>query len=400
MMIRPVVYLIAFTALFLGTLPLQAQNLFAPRVFVNDRAITEFEVQQRMQMLRLFRTPGDLEAEATKALVEDRLRMAAADKLSIKASPDQILAGMEEFAARANFTAEQFIAALAQEGVSSETFRDFVEAGLVWREVVRQTYVGKVFISDAEVDRAIAAGDKGAALRVLISELVIPAAPGQEETTIARAQRLRAQISTEGSFAAAARGNSASATAGRGGRLDWMPLSNLPAAIAAAVLGLAPGEVSQPIAMGGAIGLFQLRAIEQVEGGTTAAIDVDYAQYLLPLAGGASAAAALRTKIDTCDDLYKTNLGQPADRLTRETMVASALPVNIGRALADLDPGESVDYPSGAAQVFLMLCARTPIREIPPSRDEIRGQLLDARLGELAQRYLDELRFNAIIREP
>ena len=399
-MIRPSAFLIAVTALFIGAAPLQAQNMFAPRVYVNDRAITEFEVQQRILMLQLFRTPGDLDKEATKALIEDRLRMAAAKNLGLKATPDQIKAGMEEFAARANLSADEFIKALEQSGVSAQTFRDFVEAGLIWREVIRATYAGKVSISDADVDRAIANAGQSAALRVLVSELVLPVPPGQDDAVMARAQRLRAEIKTEGGFASAARRYSAAATAGRGGRLDWMPLANLPAALSGVILGLAPGEVSQPVALGGAVGLFQLNALEEIEGLAAKSIDIDYAQYILPAANGPAEAATLRAKIDTCNDLYGINKGQPADRLIRETKPASALPANIGRALASLDPNESVDFPSGAAHVFLMLCARTPVQETPPTRDEVREQLLNTRLSAMAESYLEELRFNAIIREP
>ncbi len=394
----------ALSALLLVVAPgdahAQGQNMFAPRIYVNDRAITEFEVQQRMQMLRLFRTPGDLEEEAVKALIEDRLRMAAAKALKIAATPDQIAGGMEEFAGRAQLTAEQFIQALGQAGVSPQTFRDFVEAGLVWREVIRQKFAGKTTISEAEIDRAIAAGNGNTALRVLISELVIPAPPGQEEAVFARAERLRAQIKTEGGFASAARRNSASPTAGRGGRLDWMPLANLPAALAPVILGLAPGEVSQPVAMGGAVGLFQLNGLEEIEGLGPQSITIDYAQYLLPAAKGAEAAAELRAKIDTCNDLYGEAKGQPADRLLRETKSAAELPTNIGRALADLDPNESTDFASGGAHVFLMLCSRTPEQEVPPTRQEVQERLLNERLGAVAQSYLAELRFNAIIREP
>ena len=399
-MTRPSTFLIAVTALFLGAAPMQAQNLFAPRIYVNDRAVTEFEVQQRIQMLQLFRTPGDLDKEATKALVEDRLRMAAAKSLNIKATPEQIKAGMEEFASRAELSAEDFIKALEQSGVSAQTFRDFVEAGLVWREVIRATFAGKVVISDAEVDRAIAAGDQNAALRVLVSELVIPVPPGQEDAVMARAKRLRAEIKSEGGFASAARRYSASATAGRGGRLDWMPLANLPAALAGVILGLSPGEVSEPVSMGGAVGLFQLNGLEEIEGLATKSVEIDYAQYILPAANGPTEAAILRGKIDTCNDLYGINKGQSADRLIRETMAASALPANIGRALASLDPNESVDFPSGAAHVFLMLCSRTPVQETPPTRDEVRERLLNQRLGAMAESYMEELRFNAIIREP
>lgn len=403
-MIRLAPLAVALSAVLLtvapGATPAQAQNLFAPRLYVNDRAITEFEVQQRAQMLRLFRTPGDVEKEALKALVEDRLRMAAAKSLSIAATPDQIAAGMEEFAARAQLSAEQFIQALGQEGVSPQTFRDFVEAGLVWREVIRQRYAPKTVISDAEVDRAIAAGQGNAALEVLISELVIPVQPGQEDAAMARAERLRAQIKSEGGFAAAARRNSASATAGQGGRLAWMPLANLPAALAPVILGLAPGEVSQPVSMGGAVGLFQLNGLREDSGAATKAVTIDYAQYLLPAANGPAEAAALRARIDACNDLYGEAQGQPADRLLRETKAAAELPANIGRALAGLDPNESTDFASGGAHVFLMLCARTPVQEVPPSRDEVRERLLNERLAAEAQSYLEELRFNAIIREP
>jgi peptidyl-prolyl cis-trans isomerase SurA len=399
-MIRTSVVLATLTALVLGSAPSLAQDLFAPRLYVDDRAITGFEVEQRMQMLRLFATPGDPETEATKALVEDRLRMTAAKTLGIAATPEQIRTGMDEFAGRADMTAEQFVAELGKAGVSAQTFRDFVEAGLVWREVIRLSFAPKVVISDAEIDRAISAVDKNNALQVLISELVIPADPGEEEAAMARAQSLRAQISTEGGFEAAARQNSASATAARGGRLDWMPLAQLPAALSGLILGLSPGEVSEPVALGGAIGLFQLRGLQEIEGLGTTAMQTDYAQYLLPAANGPAEAAALRARIYTCNDLYGENIGLPADRLTRETMTTSALPANIGRALADLDANESVDYPAGAAHVFLMLCARTPVQETPPDRNTVREQLFNARLGALANSYLAELRFNAIIREP
>lgn len=400
-MIRPAVFLAALTALFMGHAPVAAQNLFAPRLIVNDRAITNFEVEQRTQMLRLFRAPGDLDEEAVKALVEDRLRMAAAKDLNIKATPDQIKAGMEEFAGRANLNAEQFLTALQQAGVSGQTFRDFVEAGLVWREVIRRKFGPKANITEAEIDRAIAASNTNTALRVLISELVIPAPPGQEGRVMALARQLKSQIKTEGGFASAARRYSATATAGRGGRLDWMPISNLPPAIAPLVLGLAPGEVSDPVEMGGAVGLFQLRGIEEIQGAAPKSVSVDYAQYLLPSGKGAAEnAAKLRSKVDTCNDLYGLAKGQPEDRLVRKTQNLGEVPTNIAMELAKLDPNESIDYASGGAHVLLMLCKREPVLDVPPSRDDIRSQLVNLRLGSLAQSYLEELRANAIIREP
>ena len=56
--------------------PVLAQD-FSPRLYVNDRVITQFEVDQRIEFLRVLRSPGDLEEEALTGLVEDRLRQTA-----------------------------------------------------------------------------------------------------------------------------------------------------------------------------------------------------------------------------------------------------------------------------------------------------------------------------------
>ncbi|NJM82014.1 MAG: peptidylprolyl isomerase, partial [Tabrizicola sp.] len=223
-----------FAALILGlglVIPAAAQDLYAPRLYVNDRAISEFEVQQRMLFLQVLRAPGNPEEEALKALIEDRLRLTEADRLGLKLTEEQVKAGMTEFAARANLSTEQLVAELEKVGIAAETFRDFVSAGLLWREAVRARFLGQVPISEADVDRALEASARPRALKVLASEIVIPLQPGQEQDAIALAERLSDEIGSEAEFAAAARRYSRAPTASRGGQLDWVPLANLPAAI-------------------------------------------------------------------------------------------------------------------------------------------------------------------------
>ena len=135
-------------SLALGT-PLLAQDLFAPRLYVNDRAITTYEVEQRALFLRVLRAPGNPEEEALKALTEDRLRQTEAERLGIKLVEKDLTAGLTEFASRANLTAEEFAAELEKAGIAAETFRDFVAAGVLWRQVVRAKFMGQVPISEA-----------------------------------------------------------------------------------------------------------------------------------------------------------------------------------------------------------------------------------------------------------
>ena len=185
--------------------PLLAQDMFAPRIYVNDRAITNYEVAQRALFLRVLRAPGNPEEEALKALTEDRLRQTEAERLGLKVSEQELTAGMTEFASRANLTAEEFAGELGKAGIAPETFRDFVSAGILWRQVVRARFLGQVPISEADVDRALEAATRPKALQVLVSELVIPAPPGQEDAAMAQAQDLSDTLSGEGAFAAAAR---------------------------------------------------------------------------------------------------------------------------------------------------------------------------------------------------
>lgn len=391
-------------ALMLCQAPMAAtaqENLFAPKVFVNDRAVTNYEWQQRIRFMQLLRAPGNLEEESLKNLIDDRLRLQTARQFGIIATPEQIQGGMEEFAGRANLTAEQFIQAIEQAGVAQQTFRDFVEAGLVWREVVRGKFGPQATITEAEIDRALAQAARRPEVRVLLSEIIIPAPPGGEANAMALAQRIQNETTTEGGFAAAARSYSASASARRGGIIDWMPLTNLPPAIAPFVLALGPGEVSDPVQIPGGVALFQLRAVEEGDAPEAASVSVDYAQFLLPNDTAADARIAeITQQVDSCNDLYGQAFGLPEDQLIRETQAMAQIPADIGVALAALDPGESTSLMRGANRVFLMLCNRMPETEEPLSRDTVRDQLVNQRLASFADGYLEDLRANAIIREP
>ncbi len=382
-------------------LPANAQsNPFSPRIIVNERVVSNYELDQRIQFLKVLRTPGDLDKLALDALIEDRLRVQEAERLEIAATPEQVELGMTEFAGRANLSVEQFVAAIAEAGVEPETFRDFVAAGVVWRDVVRAKFGAKTDVTETEIDRTLANQARVDGVRVLISELIIPAPPGSEEDVLAQAQNLQSQINSDASFAEAARTYSAAPSAARGGRMDWMPLANLPAAIAPFVLALAPGQVSDPIPIPGAVALFQLRDLEETDTEAPATTQVEYAELLLPNDSNAlTAAAGIKAKVDACNDLYA--LGFPANQLTRKTQTMAEVPVDVGLELARLDAGESAaTLVRGTARVFVMLCTRMPVVEEPPTRDQVRTQIINQRLSRLADGYLADLRANAIIQEP
>lgn len=396
----------ALTALMIA-LPaaqLSAQNLFAPAVQVNDSVITNYELQQRKRMLEVLNAPGNLDKVAREQLVDDRLRLQAARDNGIRLTEQEVLDGMEEFARRANMDRTEFTKAIAGEGVAEQTFRDFVLAGLSWRQLVQARFGGRATVSPDEIDRALSLQSGTSTVRVLLSEIIMPIPPGQEEDVRARAERI-AQIKSIGAFAAEAGQYSATQTRQSGGRLPWQNLNDLPAPLRPLLLGLAPGDVTDPIPLDGAVALFQLRDIEETGFRAPAVTAVEYAAYYL--AGGRSAetmarARALAGRVDRCDDLYGVAKGQPEDVLERGTLPVADLPTDIALELSKLDPGEvslTLTRSNGQTLVFLMLCGRSSEINEDVDRTEVSVGLRNRRLETMANGYLSQLRADARIVE-
>lgn len=406
-----------------GISPALAQgNPFQPLVYVNDSAVTRYELDQRMRFMQLLRAPEADQAASEKALIDDRLRLFAAKQLGITASDEQIDAGLAEFAGRANLGVDQFTSELARAGVERQTFRDFVASGVVWREVVRQRVVPQVRVTDAEVDQEMQKViETPRVTHVALSELIIPAPPGQEAAAMAQAERIVAGSRSEGEFAAFARRYSATPSAPNGGRLPWTPLANLPPSLQPIILSMKPGQTSQPLRVEGAVVLFYLRDTRgTLRAGATAQV-LDFVRFRLSSTEEARRIAAVS---DTCADLFIHARGLPAEQISRQTLPQGQIPTGEALRLAVLDDNETTIISYGGAVELLMLCKRqsaalaeapekapvavaaegeaapAPDPEALPGRDEIRSMVFNRKVGQAAESYLAELRSNAIIRRP
>lgn len=402
---KPLTALVALAlSVVCGAPAAQAQGLFAPAITVNQDVITYFELEQRETFLRVLRYPGDPVKQAREGLIADRLKQQITANFDFVAAPEDVKAGMEEFASRADLTLEQFIQALAQEGIAEETFRDFVAADIAWRDYIAARFINQARPTEAEIDRALGTGGAGGGVRVLLSEVIIPV----NEQNAAQVAELAEEISRIRSideFSAMAGRYSATETRTRGGRMDWITLTELPPALQPAILELSPGEVTPPLQLPNAVALFQLRDIQEITPGTPRYSEIDYAAYYIP--GGRSEvgltqAAQLKARVDTCDDLYGVAKGQPPEVLERKTLPPSQIPRDIALELAKLDPDEvstALTRNNGQTLVFLMLCARTNALNADASREDVANALTQQRLAAFASSHLEQIMADAIIIE-
>ncbi|WP_420863707.1 peptidylprolyl isomerase [Algirhabdus cladophorae] len=392
-------------AMMVLAMPAVAQSQFSAVKRINDRVITAYELQQRALFLQVLRAPGNVQETAMEQLIEERLKQDILNQIGQRISDDAVLGGMEEFAGRANLTAEQFTQAIGQAGVDRESFRDFVKVGLGWREFVRGRFGPQARVSEDEIDRRIALASNGSGLRVLMSEIILPNVPQLAAQTASRVEEI-SKITTLEGFASAARRYSFAPTRARSGRLDWLPLSNLPPQLRQIVLSLRPGQVSAPIPLENALIIFQLRDIEEAPATPAELAAVEYAAFYIP--GGRSDAALaqaekIKAQVDTCDDLYGVAQGLPEERLDRGSLAPADIPQDIAVELAKLDPNEVstvLTRANGQTLVFLMLCSRTPDLGQDIDREQIRNTLFNERIESLSQGFLDGQRADAVIRDP
>ncbi|PRY94954.1 periplasmic chaperone for outer membrane proteins SurA [Hasllibacter halocynthiae] len=385
-----------------------AQGLFEPVARVGDRVVTAYELQQRTRFVEVIGQPGDPAELALEGLIDDRVRQEAAEEAGIDLTDEQVMEGMAEFAGRAGLSTDEFVAGLAQNGVDAATFRDFVAAGLGFREIVRQRLLREVEVDERDVDREIRrlAGDPG--LRYAFSRVVY------RVDTPQFAAQARSRIDALGSspslaaFAAEARQFSVAPEGPAGGLIDAMDAADLPGPLRQLLSGLAPGEVSAPVplAEGRAVAIFQLREVREAPRPAPAPTAIDYAAFYIP--GGRTPqalaeAAAIRARVDTCDDLYPIAREVGQDRLDRGTLPPSQIPADIAQELALLDAGEAstvLTRAGGQTLIFLMLCDREYPLPGEADREAIRAALqnraLDARADALLQTLRAETRIEIL----
>jgi len=371
----------------------QAQGLFDPVISVNRAAITAYELEQRELFLEILQRSSGMAQRARDSLIEDRLKMAAADRAGIKLSGAQLLSAMEDFAANANLDLDQLLETLAQSGVDEQTYRDFIMVGVTWRELIRARFAARSAPSETEIDRALASAGAQGGVKVLLTEIVLPAGSA-EDLNIARqtVERL-GRISSTAEFSEQARLLSVAQSRMNGGRLEWANLSDLPDGLRPIISGLRPGQITNPLEVPNAVVLFQLRDVAETTSQSPKISTIEYAH----LKGPADAVKAATQMADTCDDFYGAAKDDPSLTLTIRSESPNRMSQALSLRLMGLDKNEFDDMPAAAGDhpEIVMLCARVYAALEDVSMGQVADNLRSARISSLADGFLAELRASA-----
>ena len=374
--------------------PAMSQSLFDSVISVDRAAITKYELDQRIRFFELLKPSNNVEDEARNSLIEDRLKIAAARRADIQLTPEALMAAMSDFAKNSNNNLNQLLDDLAQDGVDEQTFRDYVEAGITWRQLVRGRFASRANPTEAEIDRALASAGAQGGIQVLLTEIVLPAPPDQMAVARKIANRLT-RIESTNIFSEQAQLLSVAQSRANGGKLEWTNLNDLPAGLRPIISGLRPGQITKPLEITNAIVLFQLLDIAETAFQLPKISAIEYAQ----LAGPESAVVSVSTRADTCDDLYGLVKTDAALTLTIQSHPQDQITQAIALRLNGLDKNEQSIRPTAEPNQadMIMLCARIYSIVEDVSRSQVAGNLRSAHLTSLADGYLAELRSNSDI---
>ena len=374
---------------------LNAKDKFTPAIQVDDMVITNYEIQQRSAFFELLKFPGNPKKEAENSLIDDRLKIRAAEKLGVILKPGALNYEMEIFAKRANLTIDQFAKRLKKAGIDRITWENYMQVPVIWFETVNRKFASEISssISNNNTENQIITGSE---IQVLLTEIIIPVQSGFEEEADSKIKDLR-KINSIKKFSEAASKYSVAPTRDVGGKVKWQNLSSLPSVVRPLIAGLSAGEVSEPLPIPGGIAIFQLRDLRESGYKKENSEFVEYAEFIFKK--NQKTKNLLNSNLMVCDDLYSFSKNTKNTELFRKNVKVRSLTKNIKSILSNLDENEFIfDHTDSATSKLIMVCGRSNKETLTQSDiNENNRSYVNKRLLSLANSYLENLRQEARI---
>ncbi len=295
--------------------PLQAQTTFQPidriAAVVNedvilrselDRAVANISAQYAGRENQL--PPAEVLAkQVLERLVLVKLQVARAGETGVRVTDQEVDQAIANIAAQNRVTAEQLREQVARDGTPYTAFRESIRDELLTQRLRQRFAQGRISVSEAEIDAALAAQQNaGAQLHLAHILVAMPegATPGQIATAQKKIEGVKALLDKgEMDFAAAAVRYSDSPNALEGGDLGWRSSDEIPTAFADLIRDMKPGQVSAPLRGPSGFQLLKLVEIRDNVQGEARMVTEYQASHILIRVNDTTTDADAKAKADT-----------------------------------------------------------------------------------------------------
>jgi peptidyl-prolyl cis-trans isomerase SurA len=392
-------------------------NIRTATAIVNGTIITQTDVDQRLALVVAANSgniPDEekerLRLQVLRNLIDETLQIQEAAAQKIEVSKEEVDQTFIRVATNFKRTPKAFAEYLRSQGASEATIKRQIEGEQAWRRVLSRKVEPFIAVSEDEVNAIIARlnAAKGAN-EYQVGEIFLSATPATAAEARANAERIVEQISKGASFTAYARQFSEASTAAVGGDLGWVRAEQLPDQLASVVTTLGNGQISPPIPVPGGYSIILLIDKRQVLGTDPRDAVLSLKQLSLAFPKGITQAAA-RPKVEafaaavksiqgcgTANDIAAT-VG--ADVVNNDQIRIRDLPPQLQDLMLNLQVGQATPAFGSLSDGVraLVLCGRDdPPAASGPSFEQIQSQIEQERVNRRAQRYLRDLRRDAVI---
>jgi peptidyl-prolyl cis-trans isomerase SurA len=393
-------------------------NLRRASATVNGTIITGTDVDERVALIIAANeaqpSPEErqrLRLQVFRNLIDEALKTQEATALEMEVTPEEVDETYTRLANdRFNGSIDQLDSYLTSVGSSPRSLKGQIRGEMAWERLLRRNVTPFVNVSSEEVnelyERVVAA--RGTA-EYRVGEIYLSATPTTRQAVGDNARRIVEQLRQGGNFIAYARQFSEASTAAVGGDLGWIRLEQLQnATLEGAVRELRPGQLVGPVEIPGGYSILYLIDKRQIGMADPRDAVVSLKQISIDFAPGTTEADA-RIKAEAFSDGVQRIRGcgeadasaaQLGAQIVANEIAVKELPEAIQNPILQLNVGEYFG-PFGSLEDgvrVLMLCGRDdPEQDAGPDRDALLSQLEDDRIHKRAQRYLRDLRRDAVI---
>ena len=384
---------------------------------VNGEIITGTDIDQRLALIVLANGGkiSDEERERLKLqilrnLIDETLQIQEATANEVKIAPTDVEQSYARVARNFKRTPETMSAYLREQGSSDRSIKRQIHGELAWSRLLRRRVEPFVNVSDDEVQAVIARLEASKGTREFrVGEIYLAATTENQNEVAANARKIIEQIKKGGSFPAYARQFSEASTASVGGDLGWVRAPQLPDSLATAVQELSVGQVAGPIATPGGFSILLLADSRQVLTADPRDAKLNLRQMSLAFAPNTSEAQAT-AKAETfaratqnmggCGKVEEVAKTLGAEVVDNDAVRVRDLPAALQDMILKLSVGQATT-PFGSRTDgvrVLVLCGRDEAQTASgPSADQLRTQIEESRVNQRAQRYLRDLRRDAVV---
>jgi peptidyl-prolyl cis-trans isomerase SurA len=385
---------------------------------VNDDAITDFDLQQRV--LFAIRTTGlqdspelrqRMAAQMLRQMIDERLQIQDAKRLGLKATDNEMQQRLGDIERAAGMGRGQFKQYIQSVGVAFDIAVQQIEAQIAWGKIIRRRVRPQVDVSEAEIDDALArARSNVGKTESRVAEIFVPIDRADLADDAKRsADRIVEQLKRGAPFGAVAQQFSQGATAQAGGELGWVLPGTLDPSLDAAVEKLPVRQFSEPIRSTAGWHILYVIDRRQFAAARPDDVRLNLTQMTLPLPVNASPdevakataeAQKAMAGVRACSDLHARS------RELKGATSGDLTGVRVGDLQANPQMFEQIPRLAvgGTAGPFrvaeglqvVALCGKQGTDGMP-TRDAISQQILLQKLEAAGRRYMRDLRRQATI---